>query len=309
MTCPHCQEPARFKGYRPKGLLSVLGPADHRTRLLPLLPLPSRPLPRRRRLRLGHGDLTSGAAELTSLAGTLDNFARAADVVLPKMSGLSIAESTVERTTEAIGCELGQAMEAKVAFGEARPWDWHHDAEGKTCAYVSIDSTGVAKQGPGSSGRRGGDGRGGDGLQPGPRRSPTVGQTEGPAAALAGAIRGQPGGPRGRGRAVASPGRPGRHGPGAAVDRHQRWRRGAGGLAAGPLRPGRRGDPGLLPRLGTPGGLRQGVVLRRRRRRPRRSTRSGRTGSNTRAGRRSWNGSRAWISREIPERGRPGRRS
>ena len=40
-------------------------------------------------------DLTSGAAELTTLAGTLDNFARAADVVLPKMSGLSIAESTV----------------------------------------------------------------------------------------------------------------------------------------------------------------------------------------------------------------------
>ena len=26
MTCPHCQEPARFKGYRPKGLLSTLGP-------------------------------------------------------------------------------------------------------------------------------------------------------------------------------------------------------------------------------------------------------------------------------------------
>ena len=55
------------------------------------------------------------------------------------MSGLSIAESTVERTTEAIGYELGQAVEAKVIFGEARPWDWHRDAEGKTCAYVSID--------------------------------------------------------------------------------------------------------------------------------------------------------------------------
>src|SRR5262249_42138288 len=26
MTCPHCQQAARFKGYRPKGLLTVLGP-------------------------------------------------------------------------------------------------------------------------------------------------------------------------------------------------------------------------------------------------------------------------------------------
>jgi hypothetical protein len=92
---------------------------------------------------------------LTSLAGTLDSFARAADVILPKMCGLSIAESTVERTTETIGCELGQAVEAKVAFGEPRPWDWHHDVEGKTCAYVSLDLTGVAKQGPGGSAAEG----------------------------------------------------------------------------------------------------------------------------------------------------------
>jgi hypothetical protein len=26
MTCPHCQGSARFKGYRQKGRLSVLGP-------------------------------------------------------------------------------------------------------------------------------------------------------------------------------------------------------------------------------------------------------------------------------------------
>jgi choline dehydrogenase-like flavoprotein len=88
---------------------------------------------------------------LTTLAGTLESFARAAEVILPKMSGLSIAESTVERTTEAIGAELGRAVEAKVAFDEARAWDWHKDAEGMTCAYVSIDLTGVAKQGPGGS--------------------------------------------------------------------------------------------------------------------------------------------------------------
>ncbi len=126
-------------------------------------------------------------------------------MILPKMSGLSIAESTVERTTEAIGCQLGQALEAKVAFGEARPWDWHHDAEGKTCpTYRSIrpespsrDRSGVAAEGEMVAV--------GMVYNPVPEDLPTVGQTEWPAAALAGAIRGQFGGPRGGGRAVASP--------------------------------------------------------------------------------------------------------
>ena len=92
---------------------------------------------------------------MTTLAGTLESFARASDVILPKMSGLSLAESTVERTTAAIGGELGRAVEAKVAFDEARAWDWHKDAEGMTCAYVSIDLTGVAKQGPGGAAAEG----------------------------------------------------------------------------------------------------------------------------------------------------------
>jgi hypothetical protein len=97
---------------------------------------------------LDDGELTSGAAELVSLAGVDESFGRAAEIILPKMSGLDLAESTVERTAEAIGAEVGRAIAAKVPFDEARPWDWHKDAEGMTCAYVSIDLTGVRKQGP-----------------------------------------------------------------------------------------------------------------------------------------------------------------
>jgi hypothetical protein len=33
-------------------------------------------------------------------------------------------------------------------FGPARDWAWHKDAEGKTCAYVAIDATGVPQQAP-----------------------------------------------------------------------------------------------------------------------------------------------------------------
>jgi hypothetical protein len=79
---------------------------------------------------LGHGELTCGAAELSSLAGTLDSFAHAAVVILPKLCGLSLAEATVQRTTEAIGSELGQALQAKVRFGQPRPWDWQRRKKG-----------------------------------------------------------------------------------------------------------------------------------------------------------------------------------
>jgi hypothetical protein len=35
------------------------------------------------------------------------------------------------------------------------PWAWHKDAEGKTCAYVSLDLTGVGMQGPGGAAAEG----------------------------------------------------------------------------------------------------------------------------------------------------------
>jgi hypothetical protein len=37
---------------------------------------------------LDRTDLTAGAAELTALAGTLESFARASAVILPKLCGL-----------------------------------------------------------------------------------------------------------------------------------------------------------------------------------------------------------------------------
>jgi hypothetical protein len=149
MTCPHCQQAARFKGYRPKGLVSALGPLAVERAYYHCPHCHRGHCPGDAAFGLDSGELTCGAAELTSLAGALDSFAHAAETILPKMSGLALAESTVERTTEAIGGEVGRAIEAKAVFGAARPWAWHKDAEGKTCAYLSLDLTGVAKQGPG----------------------------------------------------------------------------------------------------------------------------------------------------------------
>jgi hypothetical protein len=155
MSCPDCQEAARFKGYRPKPLVCALGALTIERAYYHCPYCHHGHCPGDAVFRLGAGDLTPGAREITALAGALESFAQAADVILPKLSGLKLSESTVERTTESAGCELGEAIGAGIVFGGAAPWAWHKDAEGFTCAYVSIDSTGVGRQGPGGSAREG----------------------------------------------------------------------------------------------------------------------------------------------------------
>ena len=91
--------------------------------------------------------LTPGAEEIATLAGTCDSFADAAEKLLPKMAGLRLSESTVERTTEAAGARLGALWDGGHTLGTAADWRWNHDAWGRTVAYVSVDATGVGMQG------------------------------------------------------------------------------------------------------------------------------------------------------------------
>jgi hypothetical protein len=99
-------------------------------------------------LGLSRQALTPGAKELVCIAGAVDSFGEAADVVLKKLAGLRVSESSVERTSEAVGHDIGQRIAAGETFGAREPWAWHKDAEGKTCAYVSLDLTGLGLQGP-----------------------------------------------------------------------------------------------------------------------------------------------------------------
>jgi hypothetical protein len=69
-------------------------------------------------------------------------------VILQKLAGLRVSESTVQRTSEAVGHDLGQRLAAGETFGAKESWAWHKDAEGKTCAYVALDLTGLGMQGP-----------------------------------------------------------------------------------------------------------------------------------------------------------------
>ena len=95
--------------------------------------------------------LSLGAEQVVTLGGTLTSFAEAATKILPKMTGIRLGESTIERTTEASGQRLGQLWERGHTLGTARDWGWDRDACGNRVAYVSVDATGVGHQGPGGA--------------------------------------------------------------------------------------------------------------------------------------------------------------
>lgn len=91
--------------------------------------------------------LSRGAREAVALAGVLSSFAEAAQKTLPKLAGLVVSESTVGRTTERVGEDVGKQLAGGRTFGAKKAWEWSKDAEGKTVAYVSADATGVGMQG------------------------------------------------------------------------------------------------------------------------------------------------------------------
>jgi len=104
-------------------------------------------LPWDEKVGLTERSFTPAAERLVSLAGALsDSFAEAAERVLPEMAGLKIAETTVQRTTEGVGARIAEHRRRGRTFGFARSWDWYRDVHGRTCAYISLDLTGVRQQ-------------------------------------------------------------------------------------------------------------------------------------------------------------------
>ena len=93
------------------------------------------------------GTLSPAAEEVACIAGVQSSFVEASTKVLPKLAGLRLAESTVERTTEAAGTRLAAVQQEEEPREAELAWAWHRDAEGKTVAYVAVDATGVPQQG------------------------------------------------------------------------------------------------------------------------------------------------------------------
>jgi hypothetical protein len=148
MSCPHCKESARFVGYRPKRIVSLVGDLKIERGYYHCSSCGQGHFPWDDVLRLSPQRLTPATQEVTALAGIQESFGKAAERTLRKLAGILLSESTVERTTEAAGEQLGQKLQAGAVFGPNQTWDWHKDRTGKTCAYVSLDATGILMQGP-----------------------------------------------------------------------------------------------------------------------------------------------------------------
>jgi hypothetical protein len=146
VICPTCEQSADFQGYRPLTPLSILGPIPlqrayyycHRC---------GGHFPWDQAVGLTPKRLTPGAEEVTTLAGTTgESFREASEKLLPKMAAIRLSESTVQRTSEAAGRRLRLLLKEEKVLGGSTPWSWHKDARGMSCAYVSIDATGVRQQ-------------------------------------------------------------------------------------------------------------------------------------------------------------------
>lgn len=155
MSCPHCHQSARFVEYRPKTVQSLVGSFPVARAYYHCRSCGAGTVPWDEALGLSPRALTPGAREVVCLAGAVDSFGEAADVVLRKLSGLRASESTVRRASEEAGRDIGARLAAGATFGAAEPWAWHKDAEGKTCAYVALDLTGLGMQGPGGAAAEG----------------------------------------------------------------------------------------------------------------------------------------------------------
>jgi hypothetical protein len=152
VICPTCERAAGFHGYRPRTPLSILGPIPCARAYYYCGGCGKGLCPFDDDVGLTAKRLTPAAEQLAALAGTLgDSFEEAAADILPRLAGLRLGESTVERTTEDAGERLGQQLEQGDLFGPHEGWTWHTDAHGRTCAYVSIDAVTVHQQGPQAS--------------------------------------------------------------------------------------------------------------------------------------------------------------
>jgi hypothetical protein len=148
MSCPHCRESARFVEYRSKNIISLVGAMRLSRPYYHCQCCGQGHLPWDELLRLSPQRLTPAAEEVSTLAGIQESFGKAAQRTLRKLAGIYVSESTVERTTETAGERLGQALAKGEVFGPKQTWQWNKDKTGKTCAYVSLDATGILMQGP-----------------------------------------------------------------------------------------------------------------------------------------------------------------
>jgi hypothetical protein len=147
MTCPHCHHAAEFKGYRAKTITSLMGPIRIERAYYHCAHCHTGIVPWDDILRLGQHEFTPGAEEVVSLAGCVESFTQAQNVLLSRMTGIVSSESTIQRTSEDAGQRIGDQLAAGEIFGPEEHWEFFQDVQGHTVGYISADATSVPQQG------------------------------------------------------------------------------------------------------------------------------------------------------------------
>jgi hypothetical protein len=149
VTCPHCGQAAAFHSHRPHASLSLVGPLRYRRAYYLCRQCGKGLFPFDRKAALTSRDLTPALERVSTLAGAVaDSFEKGAEL-LEEMAGVRLSESTVERTTEDAGQRLVAVVAAGTPLGPKVDWPWHKDYDGRRCAYVELDATGIRQQGAG----------------------------------------------------------------------------------------------------------------------------------------------------------------
>jgi hypothetical protein len=149
VTCPHCGGAAEFHSHREHAALSLVGPVHYRRAYYLCRCCGHGLFPFDQEAGFTRRHLSPALERVATLAGTVaDSFEKGAEL-LDEMAGVRLGESTVERTTEEAGQRLADAVAAGATLGPVVDWPWHKDYQGRRCAYVELDATGVRQQGDG----------------------------------------------------------------------------------------------------------------------------------------------------------------
>jgi hypothetical protein len=149
VTCPRCGRAAEFHSHRAHTSLSLVGPIRYRRAYYLCRACGTGLFPFDRDAGMTARDLTPALERVATLAGAVaDSFEKAAELI-EETAGVRLGESTVERTAEDAGRRLAGAVAEGATFGPKADWPWPRDYDGKRCAYVELDATGVRQQAEG----------------------------------------------------------------------------------------------------------------------------------------------------------------
>ena len=168
MTCPPGDQAAELPAHRPHTPVSLVGALGDRRASCLCRRGGTGSFPFDHQAGLSSRDLTPALERVTILAGAVaDSFETGAER-LDERAGVRLSGPPVERATDAARRRLADAVRTGTTFGPEADRPWPNDDEGRRCASVERDATGVRQQAQGGGPAEGRMASVGRACDPGP---------------------------------------------------------------------------------------------------------------------------------------------